>query len=41
MSATSLDDARARAARALEVFKQSVGGRAGAQAAENSQKVRK
>ncbi|KAK4771346.1 hypothetical protein SAY87_031878 [Trapa incisa] len=38
MSATSLDDARARARRALEVFEQTVSSRAGAQAAENSQK---
>ncbi|OWM81845.1 uncharacterized protein LOC116199156 [Punica granatum] len=37
MSATSLDDARARAARALEVFEHSVSRRAGAQAVENSQ----
>lgn len=39
MSATSLDDARGRAARALDVLEQSISSRVGAQAAENLQKV--
>jgi len=39
MSATSLDDARARATRVLEFFEQSVSGQAGAEAVKSVQKV--
>lgn len=39
MSATSVDDARTRAARALEALESSISARAGADAAQNSHKV--
>ena len=39
MSASSVDDARARAARVLEVLEKSIRAHAGAEAAENIQKV--
>jgi len=39
MSATSVDDARTRAARALEALESSISARAGADAAQNFHKV--
>lgn len=40
MSATTLDDAKSRASRVLEVLENSISARAGAEAAQNFQKVR-
>lgn len=41
MSANSVDDARARAAKVLEVLEKSISARAGAEATQNFQKVSK